>query len=310
MNKKKVLALLLLLTSISISAFESKQLGFELIIEQEATNLDRFFYPVLSGDTLALRVISKHPESIVLQSDGGNVMAVKTMQWQYIAPKSKGNYSITITDNKSNETMLVTVIVMVAASNQKGEYLNGYRIGNYPTVTYKNRHKYKIPEGFIEVTEANKDLFITPHFQLKQFLCKQASGWPKYLVLSPRLLIKLERLLYEINKRGTLSNSLFIMSGYRTPYYNKSIGNVQFSRHVFGDAADIYVDENGDSNIDDINKDGKVNMEDADIIYRIVSEIDNDSELKHLLGGMGKYNENSRHTFFIHIDTRGYKARW
>ena len=310
MNKKKVLALLLLLTSISISAFESKQLGFELIIEQEATNLDRFFYPVLSGDTLALRVISKHPESIVLQSDGGNVMAVKTMQWQYIAPKSKGNYSITITDNKSNETMLVTVIVMVAASNQKGEYLNGYRIGNYPTVTYKNRHKYKIPEGFIEVTEANKDLFITPHFQLKQFLCKQASGWPKYLVLSPRLLIKLERLLYEINKRGTLSNSLFIMSGYRTPYYNKSIGNVQFSRHVFGDAADIYVDENGDSNIDDINKDGKVNMEDADIIYRIVSEIDNDSELKHLLGGMGKYNKNSRHTFFIHIDTRGYKARW
>ena len=310
MNKSKVLAILLLLASLSLSAFESKRLSFELIIEQEASNLDHFFYPILPGDTIVLSVISKHAGSIVLQNDGGSVSLTKPMHWQYIAPKTKGNYTISITDNVSHETMELTIFVMVAASKQKGEYLNGYRIGNYPAVTYKNRNKYKIPKGFIEVTEANKELYITPHFQLKQFLCKQASGWPKYIVLSPRLLIKLEHLLLEINKMGTLSNSLFIMSGYRTPYYNHSIGNVKFSRHVFGDAADVYIDENGDSSFDDINKDGKINMNDADIIYQLVNKIDNNPELIHLLGGMGKYNKNARHTFFIHVDTRGYKARW
>jgi len=310
MNKKIILALLLLLAKLSLSAFESNRLSFELIIEQEASNLSRFFYPALPGDTIALSVISLHPESIDLQIEAGEIHSDKINHWQYIAPAISGDYDLIITDKTSHETMTVTIIVMVATSKQKGEYLNGYRIGNYPTVTYKNRNKYKIPEGFIEVTEANKDLFITPHFQLKQFLCKQSSGWPKYIVLSPRLLIKLEHLLLEINKMGILSNSLFIMSGYRTPYYNKSIGNVQFSRHVFGDAADVYVDENGDSTFDDLNKDGKINISDAEVVYKIVSEMDNDPELNHLLGGMGKYNKNSRHTFFIHVDTRGYKARW
>lgn len=310
MTKKKVLAILLLFTTLSIAAFESNRLSFELIIEKEATNLNRFFYPALPGDTIVLSVISKHPGSIILQSNVGKIKDIKPNHWEYIAPLSKGDYTLIITDEISHETMTVTIIVMVAASKQKGEYLNGYRIGSYPTVTYKNRNKYKVPDGFIEVTEANKDLFITPHFQLKQFLCKQSSGWPKYIVLSPRLLIKLEHLLLEINKMGILSNSLFIMSGYRTPYYNTSIGNVQFSRHVFGDAADVYVDENGDSSFDDLNKDGKINMSDAEIIYKIVSEMDNDPELAHLLGGMGKYNKNARHTFFIHVDTRGYKARW
>ena len=310
MIRRNVLALLMLLATLSLTAFESERLSFGLIIEQEATNLNRFFYPVLPGDTILLSVISKHKESMVLQHDGGEVIVQKANHWQYVAPPNKGNYQLTITDGFSHEQMIISILVMVPASEQKGEYLNGYRIGNYPEVTYKNRDKYKIPEGFIEVTAANKDLYITPHFQLKQFLCKQASGWPKYLVLSPRLLIKLEKLLLNINKQGIVSNSLFIMSGYRTPYYNHSIGNVKFSRHVFGDAADIYVDENGDSSFDDINKDGKVNMSDAEMIYNIVSKMDNDPDLVHLLGGMGKYNKNARHTFFIHVDTRGYKARW
>ncbi len=310
MNRRRILTVLLLLITLSLSAFEPKQLSFELIIEKEVTNLDRFFYPVLPGDTISLSVISKHPERITIHSRIGELKSIKPNHWQYIAPEIKGDYTLTITDEISSETMLVTIIVLAAASEQKGEYLNGYRIGNYPEVTYKNSNKYKIPQGFIEVTEANKDLFITPHFQLKQFLCKQTSDWPKYLVLSPRLLIKLEHLLAELNELGIKSETLFIMSGYRTPYYNHLIGNVKFSRHVFGDAADVYVDENGDSNIDDLNKDGKVNIMDAEIIYKIISEMDNDPELKHLLGGMGKYNKNARHTFFIHVDTRGYKARW
>ncbi|MCF6341522.1 MAG: D-Ala-D-Ala carboxypeptidase family metallohydrolase [Bacteroidales bacterium] len=311
MSKRKTISIFLLLIALTLSAFESGQVNFALVINEEATSLDRFFYPVLPGDTVSISVVSKPSESLRVQNKGGAVqVTAKANHGRYLDPARKGDYTLTVTNKKSGEMIYVTVIVMVAAKEQKGEYLNGYRIGYYPDATYKNRKKYRIPEGFIEVNEDNKDLFITPHFQLKQFLCKQASGWPKYLVLSPRLLIKLEHLLAGLNKKGIRSNTLFIMRGYRTPYYNHAIGNVKFSRHVFGDAADVYVDVDGDSSIDDLNNDGKINMADAEIIYQTVSKMDNDPEQHHLLGGMGKYNKNASHTFFIHVDTRGYKARW
>lgn len=100
------------------------------------------------------------------------------------------------------------------------------------------------------------------------------------------------------------------MSGYRTPYYNKSIGNVKFSRHVFGDAADIYVDEDLDGVIDDLDNNGKHDMADALVIHSIINKMENDPENEHLVGGMGSYKKNTAHTYFIHVDTRGYKARW
>ena len=40
------------------------------------------------------------------------------------------------------------------------------------------------------------------------------------------------------------------MSGFRTPQYNKGGGNTGgragLSRHMYGDAADIFIDSNGD----------------------------------------------------------------
>ena len=124
------------------------------------------------------------------------------------------------------------------------------------------------------------------------------------------MLRKLELVLEKLNESGIKANTLFLMSAYRTPFYNKAIGNVKYSRHIFGDAIDIYVDDNYDAVMDDLNKDGIISMSDAEVIQSIVNEIDNDPEYEDLLGGMGKYNKNAVHTYFIHIDTRGYKARW
>ena len=105
--------------------------------------------------------------------------------------------------------------------------------------------------------------------QLRQFVCKQQSDYPKYLVLDPLLLNKLEYLLERVNAAGYHAKTFFVMSGYRTPYYNRSIGNVALSRHVWGAAADIYIDEDGDGYMDDINGDGVSNIEDVKILYRI-----------------------------------------
>ena len=53
----------------------------------------------------------------------------------------------------------------------------------------------------------------------------------------------MELILQRLNAKGYRCDSFHVMSGYRTPYYNKAIGNVKYSRHIYGGAADIFIDE-------------------------------------------------------------------
>ncbi len=302
--------IIILLCQVNLIA-GNEESGLNLKIDDnEPTSLSRFFKTVMPGKAFTFIVESTNHENVGVNCSSGKIVSKGHSKWKFTAPEASGNYEIIIEDPSQNEKITLTVFVLVPLSEKKGEYLNGYRIGNYPDKNYKEKKNYKNPDGLIEVTEQNKDIFITPHFQLKQFLCKQTSGWPKYLVVNPKLLVKLEYLVSELKTSGIDANTVFIMSGYRTPYYNKAIGNVKFSRHVFGDAADIYIDNNMDGVIDDLNSDGQNNMSDALIIHSIISKMDNDSENDHLIGGMGSYKRNAAHTYFIHVDTRGYKARW
>src|SRR5262249_53016711 len=66
--------------------------------------------------------------------------------------------------------------------------LNGYAIGRYPT----NDPHSAPPQGFIEVTRANADTPVSPHFRLRAFLCKQSGDFRKSLLLPRRLPANLE----------------------------------------------------------------------------------------------------------------------
>jgi uncharacterized protein YcbK (DUF882 family) len=131
------------------------------------------------------------------------------------------------------------------------------------------------------------------------------------LVLNELLLLKLELILEQVNKHGYPASTFNILSGYRTPYYNDLIGNVKYSRHLWGDAADIFIDENPpDDMMDDLNQDGSVNQKDAEIIYEIIDKLYGESWYQHFKGGLGRYKKTSEHGPFVHIDVRGYRARW
>ncbi len=125
------------------------------------------------------------------------------------------------------------------------------------------------------------------------------------------MILKLEVILEEVNKKGFHCNTFHIMSGYRTPHYNKAIGNVKYSRHCWGGAADIFIDENPkDDMMDDLNKDGKINHEDAKVLYDIIDEMHGKPWYEIFIGGLGRYKENASHGPFVHVDVRGFKATW
>jgi hypothetical protein len=77
---------------------------------------------------------------------------------------------------------------------------------------------------------------------------------------------------------------------------------------MYGDAMDIAVDNDGNGRMDDLNGDGQVTVADAHIIGEAADRV----ERAHpeLVGGIGIYAPTGAHSGFVHIDTRGYRARW
>lgn len=203
----------------------------------------------------------------------------------------------------------VAVIQTVPASEIQGGRIGSYRIGNWPQRT----GMYTAPHGLIRVTPENMNLQVSTHFQLRDFLTKgQENVWPKYVVLSPRLLDKLELTIQELERTGHPVEDVFVVSGFRTPWYNAAGGNTQgrgaLSRHMYGDASDIAIDNDGNGLMDDLNGDGSVNMADARIIAEAAQRVER--RHPHLVGGIGIYPRTGAHWGMVHIDARGSRARW
>jgi hypothetical protein len=208
-------------------------------------------------------------------------------------------------------TPVFNFITRVPFGRKQGAMLNGYHIGRYPTEGTGRTDEYAPPVGFIEVTRENQDFQVSEHFRLRQFLTKdQFDVWPKYLVLDLRLIDKLELVLQELNAMGVRADRMHVMSGFRTPQYNGpgEGGRARLSRHTYGDAADVWVDSDGSGKMDDLNGDGRIDIDDAALIQRAVERV----ERRHpeLVGGSGTYTGLGDLGPFIHVDVRGHHARW
>lgn len=118
------------------------------------------------------------------------------------------------------------------------------------------------------------------NFLLKEFRCKDGTDVPDEYLDNVKKLAKNLQVL-----RDYLGASITIISGYRTPEYNKKCGGVKRSQHLLATAADIVVS-------------GKTSLEVRDAIILLIKEGKMDK------GGVGIYPT------FTHYDVRGRNARW
>ncbi|MBK6488146.1 MAG: DUF882 domain-containing protein [Gemmatimonadetes bacterium] len=192
--------------------------------------------------------------------------------------------------------------------------LGTYRVGFWPGERRASWLETKAPEGFIEVTTGNQDTPLSDHFRLRDFLTHdQQSVWPKYLVLRDALIDKLELVILDLEHRGHAVSHMQVMSGFRTPQYNSrgvgsKGGRATDSRHQYGDAADVFVDNDRDGRMDDLNRDGRVDTRDAMVVIQSVERVE--SMHPDLVGGAGLYRATTAHGPFVHVDVRGSRARW
>ncbi len=208
----------------------------------------------------------------------------------------------------------LSVISLTPLTAKRGGRIGGYLVGSWP---YEGggapKQIYDPPKGLVQVTPQNRNLRVSEHFVLGDFLTKgQSNVWPKYVAISPRLLDKLELTIKELEARGHPVDDVFVVSGFRTPSYNAGGGNPagrgKLSRHMYGDAADIAIDNDHNGLMDDLNGDGRVDVADARVIAAAAEAVER--KYPSLIGGIGIYRPTGGHRGMVHIDTRGYRARW
>lgn len=118
------------------------------------------------------------------------------------------------------------------------------------------------------------DTKLAAHFRVREFACRDGSDPVFVAQLLP---IVLEAI------RGVTGKPVVITSAYRTPDHNIREGGVEDSKHLYGMAADIYVE-------------GVPPRELAAIARQIMPD----------WGGVGVYPTQG----FVHIDVREEKADW
>ena len=282
--------------------------GFAVQVGRVVTPYSPFAAYALPGDTLRVEALFTAGD-VEAEASGGTLVRVGDRRWDWVAPAAPGLSRVRVTDARGETVTLhaFTLEPFDHASDAIGEYA----IGDYEDTPMNGNPRYDEPPGFVRVTPELADVRVSPHFTLGQFLAKQASGWPKYVLVDPALLLKLERILYAVRRAGVDAETLSVLSGFRTPAYNAAIGNTTvYSRHLYGDAADVFVDVDGDGRMDDLDGDGAVTRADAEWLADLAASLADRPWYGPLVGGLGVYGPAPHRGPFVHVDTRGEAARW
>jgi hypothetical protein len=301
----KTILLLLATASLAPAVFAE---GVKVRLDAVPSYVDRLFVPVVPRAENTLTVESLRIDEVLSSPKG---FAVRKSGRGIAIDAPAGEAAGYARVRAGQRELTLTLINLVPYTSMKNGRLDGYQVGEYEAVPLKGLETYERPKGFIRLTKGNGSLWVSDHYRLRDFQCK-LDGAAKFLLLRTEALVKLEILQNELAKRHGLDFSKFtIMSGYRTPYYNARIGNeTSYSRHLYGDAMDIYIDEDRNGKMDDVNRDGRVDAADARFILNVAESIDRSSEWGWLKGGAGVYHANRAHGPYIHVDARGYVARW
>lgn len=116
---------------------------------------------------------------------------------------------------------------------------------------------------------------LSAHFDSSEFACKcGCGGLHNGADINPRLVQVLERM------RAIIGKPLELSCGYRCPDHNAEVGGVSNSQHVLGNAADV------------LRPDGVAQRD----LFRAAVNAGAD--------GIGWYD------WGVHVDVRGYEARW
>lgn len=237
---------------------------------------------------------TNHPADVARPLEGDTLLA----------PLEPGFYELAVRRGGVAQRLEdARLAVLVPFELKLGRSLNGYEIGRYPA-EWSHDETAERPAGFAQVREEQLDLPLTRHLRVRDFITHdQQRQWPRYIAVDPRLLDKVELVLRELARRQGVEVADYdvrVHSGFRTPVHNAGVeGAARDSRHLYGDAADVAIDADGD---------GRLTLLDA---YRVEQAVEWIERVHpELAGGLGVYSSPRYATPYCHIDARGERKRW
>jgi len=253
----------------------------------------------------------KESGSTVLKAKCVHAIAIKGGGSE-VSPTVKSNWSL-------------HVFVQFPFDREGKGTIQNYPVGVYPDensprtdATVRDRAAaYHPPKWFARVAKSERGIRISPHFTIGQFCSPYTNEDPVYVAISPRLIDRLEQIHDRLITPERKDPRIAILRAFISPneanqLRRKGLVMAEFSRYLYGDAASIILDQNSDGVMDDLNGDGKADLEDVDVLARIVEGIERDTKI---YGGLGMYSGPGKDqllpkTPFLAIDLRGVKSRF
>ena len=286
----------------------SGRASISVIVNDEIYPYTEFAVYVLPAEHLDICILAAELQQFRIATNSGALDPVSGCRWIWTAPDETGLYQITIFQG-AETAMSLNVFVMVPASQVVNERIGDVEIGTYPA-PLEDSPLYLPPDGFVRVTEDILGAGLSPHFSLGQFVTLLDGEFPNYVVLRERLLLKLEALLSELNRRGIAAESLGIIYAYMTPAFNSSIGGDTYKRQIYGGGATLIVDINNDGVMDDLDGNGVLNRDDGEYLFAIIDELFSLPGKEYLRGGLHLYDREDNLGTAIGLDARGFRKRW
>jgi hypothetical protein len=230
--------------------------------------------------------------------------------------------------NIQTEGQVLTAQVLSPFDRRGPGLVSGYPLGIYPDekadqVPGPVQHRpeaYLPPSHFWRVTEETRDAHLAPHVKLGDLCSVPLVNGEAYIAIRPALITKLSALQSACAERGFLGDDgsgLTILRSYisptrRTQLQQAGAGITRFTRHLYGDAAMVIVDKDGDKRMDDLNGDGVIDISDSRVLAAEVVA------LEQVLGqgGLGIYGGRPEgdpelpDTPMVQFAGRGERARW
>jgi len=253
----------------------------------------------------------------------------------FFTPRQPGLYRLAWRSGNDNDpAKMLNVLVLNRAERREADRRTVVRVLNQDIGSYgdpkesriekiqQHARRYQPPEYFTVLGPETLQLKVGRNLELGQliaFIDRRGTDGKKIYtttrhtnVLPPSkaLCDKLSLLMERLQAQGVKVTRFWITSGFRTPSYNRSIGGAAYSRHCYGDAVDLVIDENGDRRMDDLNGDGRIDKLDGLVIAQACQALEREGAV--VVGGIGIYEWDAEDSVrsHVHLDCRGYPARW
>ena len=264
------------------------------------------------------------PGTVTVVKDGQAVRESALLN--FVAPDKPGCYYIVLKLAAGDVRRDMEICIAVphkAAASRTADGLNlradGQEIGHYRNPpksgnvkVRNNPDSYQPPVWWLRLDAMNSGFHIVPGVTAGELVVPSEDTGKKHTDLVPvcypmwRAVVTLREAL---QARGIPGSALKLISMFRSPPYNRSIGSNAFGRHIYGDAFDFYIDIEGDEKASDLNRDGKRSRLDAYVVVAIIEDLQ--AEGKIPMGGIGVYNSVAGdHEVTMHLDMRGHRATW